>query len=203
MKLRCAKAVFFFATVVWGPAFAGPSPDLLVRETTDKVLSELNTNRASLQADVNLLYRMVDEIVLPHFDFQRMSKLVLGKHWKKVNDSQRQKFKQEFKALLVRTYATALFEYSDQKIVYKPYRGEEGSDRVVIKTRMIPSDGPVIPIDYALAKGGDDAWRVYDVRIDEISMVTNYRGTYGKIIESRGMDALIELLAKKREALTE
>jgi phospholipid transport system substrate-binding protein len=203
VKLRFAKAVFFFATVVWGSAFAGPPPDFLVRETTDKVLNELNANRGSLQADVNLLYQMVDEIVLPHFNFQRMSKLVLGKHWKKVNDSQRQKFEQEFKALLVRTYATALFEYSDQKIVYKPYRREEGSNRAVVKTRMIPSDGPAIPIDYALAKGGDDAWRVYDVRIDEISMVTNYRSTYGKIIESRGMDALIELLAKKREALTE
>jgi phospholipid transport system substrate-binding protein len=200
---RRAKAVFFLATVVCGSAFAGPSPDLLVRETTDKVLSELNANRGNLQADPSLLYQMVDEIVLPHFDFQRMSKLVLGKHWKKVKDSQRQKFEQEFKALLVRTYATALFEYSDQEIVYKPYRREEGSDRAVIKTELIPSDGPAIPIDYALAKGGGDSWRVYDVRIDEISMVTNYRGTYGKIIDSRGVDALIELLAKKREALTE
>ena len=200
---RHISAAMLFVNVFWGTAFAGLPPDLLVRETTDKVLTELNANRGNLQADVNLLYQMVDEIVLPHFDFQRMSKLVLGKNWKKVNDSQRQEFEQEFKALLVRTYATALFEYSDQKIVYKPYRREEGSNRAVVKTRMIPTDGPAIPIDYALSKGEDDAWRVYDVRIDEISMVTNYRSTYGKIIESRGMDALIELLAKKREALTE
>jgi len=193
----------FLLSVVWGSAFAGQSPDVLVRETTDKVLSELRANRANLQADANLLYQMVDEIVLPNFDFQRMSKLVLGKHWKKTNDAQRRKFEQEFKALLVRTYATALFEYSDQEIVYKPYRTEEGADRVVVKTELVPSDGPVVPIDYALAKGGDDTWRVYDVRIDEISMVTNYRNTYGRIIESRGMDALIELLANKREALSE
>ena len=100
---------------------ASQSPDLLVKETTDQVLGELSGNRDAMLADTALLYNMVDAIVLPHFDFERMSKLVLGKHWKSASDAQRMEFVGEFKALLVRTYATALFEYTNQKVVYKPF----------------------------------------------------------------------------------
>jgi len=182
---------------------ATESPDLLVRETTDQVLGELSANRDAMRKEVALLYSMVDAIVLPHFDFERMSKLVLGKHWKDANDAQRVEFVEEFKGLLVRTYATALFEYTDQEVVYKPFHAKEGSERVVVKTEIVPSDGPRIPIDYALSMGEDAAWKVYDIRIDGISMVTNYRSSYSKIIESKGMDSLISLLSRKREALSE
>lgn len=185
------------------PTHAGQSPDVLVKETTDKVLSELTSNRETLQTDVNQLYQMVDEIVLPHFDFTRMSKLVLGKHWKKASKKQRQQFQREFKSLLVRTYATALFEYTDQEIIYKPFRYKEGSDRAVVKTEIVPGDGPNIPLDYALQKEADGVWRVYDVRIDGISLVTNYRTAYGRFIESRGMDKLIVSMIQKRKAIME
>ena len=117
-----AKAFFIVVSVALPTAHAAPSPDLLVRNTTDTVLAELAANYDAMREDQGLLYSMVDAIVLPHFDFKRMSKLVLGKHWKKVSDIQREEFVDEFKALLVRTYATALFEYTDQEIVYKPFR---------------------------------------------------------------------------------
>ena len=198
-----AKALLFALGTVLPTAHAAQSPELLVRETTDQVLTELSANHDAMLADPALLYNMVDAIVLPHFDFERMSKLVLGKHWKKADDAQRAGFVDEFKALLVRTYATALFEYTDQEIVYKPFRAKEGSKRVLVETEIVPSDGPRIPIDYALSRGEDGAWRVYDIRIDEISMVTNYRSSYGKIIESKGMDSLIVMLGRKREALGE
>lgn len=200
---RYFRAAAFVVCGAVSAAFASQSPDQLVRGTTDRVLSELSANRDAMQADPVALYDMVDAIVLPHFDFERMSKLVLGKHWKKANEGQRAEFVTEFKALLVRTYATALFEYTDQEIIYKPFRAKEGSKRVVVRTEVVPGDGPKIPIDYALAIGQDDAWRVYDIRIDEISMVTNYRSSYGKIIESKGMDSLIAMLGRKRQALSE
>lgn len=193
-------ALLIFAFVSTASAGAAEAPDILVKETTNQVLSELTANRASLKNDVNKLYQMVDEIVLPHFDFTRMSKLVLGKHWKNATDAQRQQFEGEFKALLVRTYATALFEYTGQEIVYKPLRLKDGSDRAVVQTEILPDDGPAIPMHYALRKDSGDKWRVYDVRIDGISMVTNYRSAYGRIIESKGMDSLIASLVKKREA---
>ena len=188
--------------VLWcAPAHAELSPDALVKETTEKVLDELSANRATYRSDTAQLYAMVNEVVLPHFDFERMSKLVLGRHWRDASPTQREKFEQEFKSLLVRTYATALFEYTGQRIVYKPFRPQEGAKRVLVKTELVPNDGPPIPIDYALSVS-DDAWQVYDVRIDGISMVTNYRNTYGKMIESRGMDALIDSLSQRREALS-
>ena len=198
-----SKALVLVVSLLWSVAYAGQSPDLLVKETTDKVLKELTVNREILQADVNRLYQMVDQIVLPHFDFNRMSKLVLGKHWKKANKKQRQKFEQEFKSLLVRTYATALFEYTGQEIIYKPFHNKQGADRVVVKTEIVPNDGPNIPLHYSLSKGDDGAWLVYDVSIDGISLVTNYRTAYGRIIESKGIDTLIVSLIEKREAFQE
>lgn len=199
--MKAAAVFLLVCTIFWGMAYAGQSPDALVKETTEKVITQLSDNREALEADVSLLYQMVDEIVLPHFDFTRMSKLVLGKHWKNASDTQRQRFEQEFKALLVRTYATALFEYTGQEIVYKPFRMKENSDRAVVKTEVVPNDGPRIPLHYALKKGNGDAWLVYDFRIDGLSMVTQYRTSYGHLIESRGMDKLIERLGEKRKAL--
>lgn len=196
-------ASMLIVTLVWNAVYAGQSPDLLVKETTDKVLKELTVNREALQSDVNRLYQLVDKIVLPHFDFGRMSKLVLGKHWKKADETQRQRFEREFKSLLVRTYATALFEYTGQEIVYKPFHNKGGADRVVVRTEIVPNDGPNIPLHYSLKKGRDGAWLVYDVSIDGISLVTNYRTAYGRIIESKGIDTLIVSLIEKREAFQE
>lgn len=180
---------------------AGQSPEVLVKETTDRVLNELTSNREVLQSNLSQLYQMVDEIVFTHFDFTRMSKLVLGKHWKRASKTQRQQFEQEFKSLLVRTYATVLFEYTGQEIIYKPFHYKDGSDRAVVKTEIVPNDGPHIPLDYALRKEARDVWRVYDVRIDGISLVTNYRTAYGRIIESKGMDTLIVSMIEKRKAM--
>lgn len=197
------KAIVFVVCTALPTVQAAQTPDRLVRDTTDRVLVELSDNQDAMQADPALLYDMVDAIVLPHFDFERMSKLVLGKHWKKADDGQRTAFVSEFKSLLVRTYATALFEYTGQEIVYKPLRAKEDAKRVMVKTEIVPNDGPRIPIDYALARGANDEWRVYDIRIDGISMVTNYRSSYGKIIQSKGMDSLIAQLGRRREALSE
>ncbi len=183
-------------------AFASVAPDQLVKDTTDRVLSELTANRSEFEHDHEKLYRMVDEIVLPHFDFERMARLVLGRYWRDANDAQRQQFVQEFKTLLVRTYATALFEYTGQKIIYKPFRAGDGDSSVVVKTEVVPSDGPPIPMHYSLNRGGEGSWKVYDIKIDGISLVTNYRTSYGNTIQNQGIDALISsLVAKNRELM--
>lgn len=190
-------------------ALAGPvtaastDPDLLVKETTDKVLTELSSNRDTFMKDNNKLYDMVDSVVLPHFDFERMSKLVLGKHWRGANDDQRQKFIVEFKTLLVRTYATALFQYNGQKIVFKPFRHGGGDEDAVVKTEIVPNDGPPIPMNYALSKSSDGKWRVFDIRIDGISLVTNYRTSYSSTIQTQGLDTLISLLAEKNKVVVQ
>jgi len=179
---------------------ASMAPDELVRSTADEVISELTANRDELENNPEKLYRMVDEIVLPHFDFERMARYVLGKHWRDATPEQQEKFVAEFKTLLVRTYATALFEYTGQEIVYKPFRHEEGDRKAVVKTEVQPSDGPAIPIDYALIQNSEE-WKVYDVKIDGLSLVTNYRSQYGRIIQTRGIDTLISELSAKNDRL--
>lgn len=182
-------------------AYSMPAPDVLIKETTDKVLSELSAKRSELKADQSKLYRLVDEIILPHFDFERMSRLVLGKHWRTASADQQGKFVGEFKSLLVRTYATALFEYTGQEIVYKPFHDKAGDGRATVRTEIKPNDGPPVPLDYSLAKNDDGSWKVFDIRIDGISLVTNYRTTYSRKIQREGMDGLIATLAQKNDEL--
>lgn len=196
---RLSLIVALFASLV-GTVQAAKAPDQLVRETADQVISELTANREALENNPEKLYRMVNEIVLPRFDFERMARYVLGRNWNDASDQQKQAFIKEFRTLLVRTYATALFEYTGQEIVYKPFHMEEGDRRAVVKTEVQPADGPAIPIEYALLQS-DDEWKVYDVRIDGLSLVTNYRSQYGRILQRQGMDALISQLAEKNERL--
>jgi len=188
-----------FASLATG-ANAAMAPDELVRQTTEKVITQLAENRETLERNPEELYQLVDEIVLPHFDFERMSRYVLGRHWRDASPKQQEKFVAEFKTLLVRTYATALFEYTGQEIVYKPFRREEGDRKVVVKTEIQPQDGPAIPIDYALIRNSEE-WKVYDVKIDGLSLVTNYRSQYGRIVQTKGVDELIASLTEKNEKL--
>lgn len=198
MKRLCFFLCLWIGLQAW--ANAAMPPDELVRETTKKVLSELTTNRAALEKDNNRLYELVDEIVLPHFDFERMSRYVLGQNWDVATPEQQTQFVAEFKTLLVRTYATALFEYTGQEIVYKPFRQEDGKKKAVIQTEIKQTDGPSIPIDYALLLN-DDHWQVFDIRINGLSLVTNYRAQYGAIIKTRGMKDLISSLSEKNQRL--
>ena len=172
-------------------------PDVLVRTTTDKIMNLLRTNHALYEKDNKKLREMVYAEILPHFDFTAMSKLVLGRHWRDATDKQREAFTGEFRDLLVRTYSTALLKYSDQDIVYLPYRGrpEDRSTTVSVEIRQKAVGVAPIPMQYSFFNR-DNVWKVYDVTIDGISLVTNYRSTYSEKIKNQGLDALIADLAK-------
>jgi len=177
---------------------AGPPPDELVKGTTDKVLSELSQRREELRKDQDKLYAMVDEIVFPHFDFTRMSKSVIGRrYWPKASDAERNGFIDQFQTLLVRTYATALFDYTGQEIKYKPLRMKPDQTTVVIKTEISQDTGTPIPLDYRLKKTANGSWKVYDITINGSSLVRTYQTSYRRIIKNKGMQALIDSLAEK------
>lgn len=182
-------------------SYAAQAPDQLVRETTDELLAEFTENRKALEKDKERLYDLVNEIVVPNFDMQRMARYVLGQHWGEATDEEKEKFITEFKTQLVRTYATALFEYTgDLEIQYKPFRHEEGDKRAVVKTEVPRDDGPSVPVEYRMILN-DDQWQVYDVVIENISTVQNYRAQYGAAINSQGISGLIEALREKNERL--
>jgi phospholipid transport system substrate-binding protein len=193
---RCGILLTFVLGFAVSAAHAAPAPNQLVRERTDKIISLLKVNKNTYAKDRKKLYTMVQEQVLPYFDFRAMSRLVLGKHWREASEDQRNRFANEFRDLLVRTYATALLKYTNEEIAYFPFRMSAEEKTVVVKTEVKQgSGGPTIPIHYSFYLT-DNAWKVFDVAIDGISLVTTYRGTYAEKIRNGGMDALIASMAK-------
>ena len=175
---------------------AGATPEQIVRQTTDEIIALLKTNKDAYAKDTSKLYAMVDEKALPLFDFERMSQWILGRYWKTASEDQRQRFTKEFRNLLVRTYATALLNYTNQKVAILPSPGKGGGE-VTVKTEIQQSGGaPSVPIHYAFydKKPG---WKVYDVSIDGVSLVSNYRGTYASKIKQQGLDGLIASIAEQ------
>lgn len=172
--------------------------DQLIKATSEQVLKALNEQREQLKKDPNHVYKLVDEIILPHLDFEKMAKLALGKNWRKANTAQKKSFTAAFRTLLVRTYSKSLSEYTDEKVIYLPFRMKKDATRVTVKTEIDQKSGFPIPVDYALFIKGD-AWKVYDIKIDGLSLVTNYRGSFAKEIRAKGMAALIKKLQDKNK----
>ncbi len=195
---RLAIGLLLAAVAMTAPSAAdAPHPALaLVMQTADKIQAQLRTERDKVAKDKKRTYELVEEIVLPHFDFTTMSASVLGKHWRSANDDQKKKFTQEFKILLVRTYAKALVDNMDRKINYLALRAPDGATDVTVKTE-IPQEGSFpLPINYSMELI-DGAWKVYDVDIDGISLVKNYRTTFSNEVKQGSIDSLIKTLTER------
>lgn len=176
---------------------ANMQPDELIKTTSEKVLSALEKNKEKYAKQPEQLTALVNDIILPHMDFLAMSRLALGKNWRSANEAQQGRFVEAFKSMLIRTYSKSLTEYAGQEIKFLPYRGpEDGKSTVTIKTVISQNNGPEIPIDYSM-RIKDDIWKVYDIKIDGISLVTNYRSSFSADINRVGMDGLIEKLLAK------
>lgn len=179
------------------------APDLLAREVTDKIIVLLKANKDMYAKDHKKLYAMVDQHVLPNFDFRAMSRTVLGRYWRAADEDQRARFTGEFRDLLVRTYATALLKYNDETIVYLPFRLNPGDRTATVKSEVRRTDGgPPIAINYSFYHT-DAGWKVYDVTIEGASLVTTYQSTYSERVQREGLNALIASLAQDNKAAAE
>lgn len=178
------------------PTVWATMPEEIVRQTSDQMLAELTHRKQELQASPGKIYDLVEHVVLPRFDFQRMSRLVLGKYWPRASDSEKSAFVNAFREMLVRTYATALLNYSGQEIVYLPVQRNASSDEVTVNTQVQSSGALPIPIDYRLYRDGDD-WKVFDVSIDGISLVSNYRSSFASQIRRHKLSGLIQKLEQR------
>lgn len=174
-------------------------PEALVKNSSDKMMASLKDNQDQLVTDPDLIYTLVTDILMPHFDFEKMAKLALGKNWRQLSAAQQVRFTGEFRSLLIRTYATAMLEYTDEEIRFLPFRDDVKTKRVQIDMDIIQKAGPSIPMSLSLYQNKSDDWKVYDVKIDGISLVTNYRSTFATEIRNDGIDKLIERLAHKNE----
>lgn len=176
---------------------APTSPEALVKQTVDQVLTTLRDKKEEFKQQPGKLYQLVDTEVLPHFDFDRMSRLVLAQNWKTATPAQQEKFVKEFRTLIVRTYALSLLNYTDETISYLPMEGDPSSRKVTMRTEITkPGSTQKLPIEYKMYLP-KDKWQVYDVTVDNISLVLNYRQSYADEIRRNGLDKLITDMAKK------
>ena len=194
--MKSLIGIFFSLLIFTNSMAAVPGPEELIKQTADRVVSEIKTNSQKYKEDIGQLYDFVDRVVLPHFDFDAMTDLALGKYENKIDAAQKPLITAEFRTLLVRTYGKALLEYNDQVIVYKPMQGSVADGEVVVRTEIEQPGGFPIPLDYRL-KLGDQGWKVYDISVDDISLVTNYRSSFARQIRKEGVDGLIKLLKER------
>lgn len=188
----------------WLPALVAVSgelaPDELVRTTSREVIEILKTDKEARSG--KKLLDLVDAKVLPHFDFTRMTRLAVGKNWRNATPEQQQSLVREFRTLLVRTYSSALATYKDQVIDVRPVKLNAGDTEVTVRTQVQQSGGQPVQIDYAMEKK-TDGWKVFDVTVAGVSLVTNYRSTFDRQIAEGGIDGLIKSLADKNRSLEE
>jgi phospholipid transport system substrate-binding protein len=169
----------------------------VVKNTTNHVIERLNLERDQLDAYPDRIYGLINKLVIPHFDFTNMSKLVLGRTWNSATDSQRAAFQEQFKTLLVRTYAMALKEYSDNKIEFYPEESKPGSRIVLVRTEVLDAiNQSSIPIHYRMFNT-NDVWKVVDVTFGGVSLVSTYRGSFASEIRKSGLDSLVSKLAEQ------
>jgi len=189
----------FLLTLASAAALATEAPDALVRRTTDDVLSALRAEKDIQSGSLTKVIQIAEAKILPHFDFAHMTRLAVGRNWRAASEAQKEALMKEFRTLLVRTYAASLAQYRNQTIEVKPAKLAAGDADTIVRTQVIQQGGPPIPLDYGMAKG-DKAWRVYDVVIDGVSLVTTYRGSFNDQIQKAGIDGLVKTLADRNRA---
>jgi len=192
IKLFFLLAFFSFNSI------AALGPEELVKKTAEDVMFAIKTDQEIQKGNKEKIYKLAEEKILPNFDFEKVARLVLGRAWRSASDKQKKEFIIEFRTLLLKTYAVALSKYKDQKIEFKPTRTSEESDIVIVKSEIIQSGAQPIKVNYALSKR-TGKWLVFDIVIEGVSLVTNYRSQFSSEIRRNGMDTLIKKLAKKNK----
>lgn len=191
------------------PARAAASttpPDVVVKANTDKLQQLIAANHDKYQADLPTFYNVVDEVIVPHFDVPFIAKTVLGKNWRGASEEQRKRFAEAFKSMLIRNYANAMIQYSDTvKAEFKPLRMAPGDDDVTVMSNLLRNGKPPVAIGFAMHLDGG-AWKIYDITVENISLVTNFRAQFNAEIKRSDLDSVIarmesgELSARKMQS---
>jgi phospholipid transport system substrate-binding protein len=178
------------------------APDVLAKGVTDEVIAILRADPDAFAGNPAKVIELVENKVLPHFNFMRMTQLAVGKNWRQASAQQRDALTGQFRTLLVRTYATAFTAYRDQTISYRPLRMQPEDVDVVVRSQIIQQSGPPVGVDYSMEKTAS-GWKVYDVAIEGVSLVQNYRSTFNGEVQRGGIDGLIGALEAKNRQLVQ
>lgn len=178
-----------------------PEPEALIRNTVDEVLAIVKQDKDIQTGNKKKVTELVDAKVLPHFNFTHMTRLAVGKNWRNASPEQKKALEIEFRNLLVRTYTTAFTTYKDQEVEVKPLKMANDATDVTVKTFILNKGKPPLPVNYDMEKTAND-WKVYDLSIEGVSLVTNYRGTFAEQVQKSGIDGLIKTLVENNQAKT-
>ena len=178
---------------------AQEAPDALVKRVSQEVLAIIKSDPKVQAGDQARIREVVETKLLPNFDFERLTALAMGRNWRQATPEQQKQLVEQFRTLLVRTYSGALTQYRDQTMDYKPLRADANATDVTVRTEVVRQGQAPVPIDYSMTKTAS-GWKVYDVIVGGVSLVTNYRDEFNEQIKSGGIDGLIKTLQAKNQA---
>ncbi|MEO8509350.1 MAG: ABC transporter substrate-binding protein [Betaproteobacteria bacterium] len=179
-------------------AFAQEAPDVLVKRVAQDVLTTIRADPKLQAGDQQRIREVIETKLLPNFDFERITALAMGRNWRQATPEQQKQLIDQFRALLVRTYSGALTQYKDQEMDYKPLRADPAATDVTVKTEVMRKGQAPVQIDYGMMKTAS-GWKIYDVIVGGVSLVTNYRDEFNEQIKNGGVDNLIKTLKAKNQ----
>jgi phospholipid transport system substrate-binding protein len=182
------------ALLLASPVLAQTAPDALVKSVAEDVLRIVRQDKQLREGDTSRMAQLIEEKIVPHFDFERMTRLAVGRNWREATPEQRKTLVDEFRTLLVRSYSAAYSTYNHIVVEVRPLKVQPDEEDVQVKSQIkLPGGAPPVNVDYSMVKNSD-AWKVYDVSVDGVSLVTTYRSTFADEVRKGGIDGLIKSL---------
>ena len=191
--------LFLLGAVATTAALAQEAPDALVKRIANEVLAVVHEDKDLAAGNQQRVVQVAEQKVLPYFDFERMTRLAVGRNWQQASPEQRQALVASFRTMLVRTYSSSLSQYRNQTIEVKPLKMAPADTDVTVRTQVNQPGGQPIPVDYAMEKK-DGQWKAYDIIVDGASLVTTYRGSFNDQIQKTGIDGLIKTLQERNHS---
>lgn len=203
MKRNFKKIMMFgfFVTLMslFQASYAQEDPVSVIKNTSDQLFKTLKTEKNSLKKDPSKVYGIVEKILVPRFDFGTISQWVMGRSWRDATPMQREAFTAEFKKLLINSYAGVLLDYTDESLSVLPLPPNAAKgDEVTVRSEIISKDRPPIAINYSMIKSGN-RWMVYDVSVEGVSIVANYRSEIRELVSRQGVEGMIDTLKRKNK----
>jgi len=201
MTRTVRTVLFLLSSFVLAPAYAQElAPDVLVKNVTTEVVELITKDKGIRSGNRAKLIEVIEARVLPHFSFESMTALAMGQSWGKATAEQKKRLIDEFKTLLVRTYASALAAFSEQRFDFRPLRAKPNDTDVTVNVRVLQSGAQPVPIDYSMEKTAA-GWKVYDVMVGGVSLVANYRTEFNNTVREQGIEGLIKNLHAKNRSV--
>jgi len=199
MKRLMLPVILGMVVIVSGVSLASdPSPNEIVETAAQSVLDAIDGKREHLKEHPEELYSLIEEVLVPRFDRAYSARLVLGKHWRSASTEQKKRFVEAFHQSLLAQYAEGMLDFTAEKLKVLAFRGDPEKSKVKVRTLVSLEDGKEVPVDYSLRRT-DDGWKVWDVIVEGISYVKNYRTDFNTEIQAKGLDAVITRLESKVE----